>query len=98
MSLTSPAERPIHLFSPKRHHNLFVAASEDYPAILNSLDRDLVNLSPDLEAELLALTNTHPIAVGYRLERQDPWLRKFYSRGYNLLARLLLGTTVRDKR
>jgi 4-amino-4-deoxy-L-arabinose transferase-like glycosyltransferase len=28
--------------------------------------------------------------------RQDPWLRKFYSRGYNLLARTLLGTTVRD--
>ena len=28
---------------------------------------------------------------------RDPWLRKFYSRGYNLLAgRTLLGTTVRD--
>ncbi|MBI2807542.1 MAG: glycosyltransferase [Planctomycetes bacterium] len=47
-------------------------------------------------ALLLPLTKTHPIAVGYRVDRQDPWLRRFYSRGYNLLARTLLGTTVRD--
>ncbi len=47
-------------------------------------------------AQLLPLTRTHPIAVGYRVERKDPWLRKFYSRGYNLLAKVLLGTTVRD--
>jgi dolichol-phosphate mannosyltransferase len=45
---------------------------------------------------LLPLTEQHPIAVGYRINRQDPWLRKFYSRGYNLLTRTLLGTTVRD--
>lgn len=47
-------------------------------------------------APLLELTNEHPIAVGYRVGRQDSWLRKFYSRGYNLLARTLLGTRVRD--
>ena len=47
-------------------------------------------------ALLLPLTAQHPIAVGYRVDRQDPWLRKFYSRGYNLLTRTLLGTTVRD--
>ena len=47
-------------------------------------------------ALLLPLTEQHPIAVGYRVDRQDPWLRKFYSRGYNLLTRTLLGTTVRD--
>ncbi len=45
---------------------------------------------------LLALTETNAIAAGYRVDRQDSWLRKFYSRGYNLLARTLLGTTVRD--
>jgi cellulose synthase/poly-beta-1,6-N-acetylglucosamine synthase-like glycosyltransferase len=47
-------------------------------------------------AVLLVLTDSHPIAVGYRVDRQDTWLRKFYSRGYNLLVRLLLGTMVRD--
>ena len=47
-------------------------------------------------ARLLPFTERNPIAVGYRLDRQDPWLRKFYSRGYNLLARFLLGTPVRD--
>ncbi len=47
-------------------------------------------------ALLLPLTEQHPIAVGYRIDRQDSWLRKFYSRGYNLLARTLLGISVRD--
>ena len=45
---------------------------------------------------LLPLTDDAPVAVGYRLDRQDPWLRRFLSRGYNLLARTLLGTGVRD--
>ncbi|MCI0685560.1 MAG: glycosyltransferase [Gemmataceae bacterium] len=47
-------------------------------------------------ASLIQLTDQHPIAVGYRVDRQDSRLRRFYSRGYNLLARTLLGTTVRD--
>ncbi len=45
---------------------------------------------------LAALTHEFPIAVGYRADRKDPWLRRFYSRGYNLLARAMLGTRVRD--
>lgn len=45
---------------------------------------------------LIQLTDQHPIAVGYRVDRQDSWRRKFYSRAYNLAARALLGTTVRD--
>src|SRR5882724_6504140 len=49
----------------------------------------------DLEP-LLALSDRHPIAVGYRLDRQDPWPRRFFSRGYNLLVRMMLGTAVRD--
>src|SRR5262249_49272577 len=50
--------------------------------------RDLSRLAP--------LAEQAPIVVGFRHERQDPWLRKFLSRGYNFLARLLLGTRVRD--
>src|SRR5262245_28450505 len=45
---------------------------------------------------LIKLCDDYPIAVGYRVDRQDSLLRKFYSRGYNLLARTMLGTTVRD--
>jgi 4-amino-4-deoxy-L-arabinose transferase-like glycosyltransferase len=45
---------------------------------------------------LLPLTDAHPIAVGYRIDRRDPWRRRFMSWGYNTLARLLLGTGVRD--
>jgi dolichol-phosphate mannosyltransferase len=47
-------------------------------------------------ARLLPLTGDHPVAVGYREERQDPWRRRFLSGGFNLLARTLLGTRVRD--
>jgi dolichol-phosphate mannosyltransferase len=47
-------------------------------------------------APLLDLAERHPLAVGYRVGRQDPRQRRFFSWGYNLLARTLLGTRVRD--
>jgi glycosyltransferase involved in cell wall biosynthesis len=45
---------------------------------------------------LIALSDHYPVVVGYRLQRQDSWRRRFFSRGYNLLAGELLGTGVRD--
>jgi glycosyltransferase involved in cell wall biosynthesis len=36
------------------------------------------------------------IVVGYRVDRKDPWRRRFFSRGYNFLARTFVGTRVRD--
>src|SRR5206468_5702379 len=47
-------------------------------------------------APLLRLAEGHAVAVGYRVGRQDPWPRRFFSWGYNRLARALLGTRVRD--
>jgi dolichol-phosphate mannosyltransferase len=47
-------------------------------------------------AVLVALTERVSLAVGYRAGRQDPWRRRFFSWGYNVLARTLLGTRVRD--
>jgi dolichol-phosphate mannosyltransferase len=49
----------------------------------------------DLEP-LLCLADGYPLAVGYRVGRQDPWQRRFFSWGYNTLVRALLGTRVRD--
>src|SRR5436190_2090503 len=49
----------------------------------------------DLES-LLRLTDESPIAVGFRVGRQDSWPRRFFSWGYNVLVRSLLGTRVRD--
>jgi glycosyltransferase involved in cell wall biosynthesis len=46
--------------------------------------------------KLAALAAEVPIVAGYRADRQDPWRRRFLSRGYNALARALLGTRVRD--
>ena len=47
-------------------------------------------------ALLVPLTENAPIATGWRIDRKDPWRRRFLSGGYNLLTRTLLGTTVRD--
>jgi glycosyltransferase involved in cell wall biosynthesis len=52
---------------------------------------DLADLAP-----LARLALEVPIAVGYRADRKDPWKRRFLSWGYNVLARTLLGTRVRD--
>jgi len=49
------------------------------------------------ELSLLApLAATVPVVVGFRAHRRDPWKRRFLSWGYNVLARTLLGTRVRD--
>jgi dolichol-phosphate mannosyltransferase len=47
-------------------------------------------------AELVPIADEVPVVVGFRVARQDPWRRRFLSRGYNLLTRTLLGTRVRD--
>ena len=52
---------------------------------------DLIDL-----AKLVPLTAEVPVVVGHRADRQDPWRRRFLSWGYNVLARALLGTRVRD--
>jgi dolichol-phosphate mannosyltransferase len=70
----------------------FAAARFDLVAFTDAdCQFDLADLSP-----LAAQTDRVPIAVGYRANRRDPWRRKVLSRGYNLLARGLLGTGVRD--
>lgn len=47
-------------------------------------------------ALLLDAMGGHDAACGYRIDRQDPWLRLVYSRGYNRLVRHLLGVPTRD--
>lgn len=47
-------------------------------------------------ASLIALADRYPLVVGYRVGRQDSWRRRFFSWGYNVLARMLLRTGVRD--
>ncbi|MGE5190880.1 MAG: glycosyltransferase, partial [Deltaproteobacteria bacterium] len=47
-------------------------------------------------ARLLPSAKEFDLVCGFRIDRQDHWTRKLYSRGYNLLVRALLGTRVRD--
>lgn len=52
---------------------------------------DLLDLGP-----MADLADEYPVVVGWRVDRKDPWRRRFLSRGYNRLARTLCGTRVRD--
>jgi len=45
---------------------------------------------------LAPLAAAYPVVVGYRADRKDTRRRRFFSWGYNVLARALLGTRVRD--
>jgi glycosyltransferase involved in cell wall biosynthesis len=46
--------------------------------------------------ELVPHAATAPVVVGRRIDRKDPWRRRVLSWGYNVLARTLLKTGVRD--
>jgi glycosyltransferase involved in cell wall biosynthesis len=46
--------------------------------------------------ELWKKTNKAAVVVGYRINRQDSWLRKLNGWGWTLLANFLLGINVRD--
>ena len=70
----------------------FEAASADLIAFTDAdCQFDLLDLGP-----MAKLADAVPIVAGYRHNRQDSRRRCFYSRGYNLLTRTLLGTRVRD--
>jgi dolichol-phosphate mannosyltransferase len=45
---------------------------------------------------MLPLTHHYDIVCGYRIDRQDPPRRRFFSWGYNTLVMLLMGSPVRD--
>jgi dolichol-phosphate mannosyltransferase len=70
----------------------FEAAAFDLVAFTDAdCQFDLLDLG-----RMVPLADEFPIVAGYRVDRKDPWRRRFLSRGYNRLARVLLGTRVRD--
>ncbi len=46
--------------------------------------------------DFMPLMKDHDAVLGYRIDRQDPWLRKFVSGGFNRLSSLAFGMSVRD--
>lgn len=54
----------LQLFAPERDRDFFVVATQNYLAVFNSLDRDLINLSAELKAE--DLTFRHGLAIDDR--------------------------------
>jgi dolichol-phosphate mannosyltransferase len=70
----------------------FAAASMDLVAFTDAdCQFDLSELD-----RFLLLSKRYDIVCGYRIDRKDTPLRCLYSKGYNLLVRILLGTGVRD--
>lgn len=85
------------------HH----AQNRGYGAALRSglytARKDLVffsdsDLQFDLDeiAHLIEWIHDYEIVAGYRVNRADPWNRRFNAWGWNMLVRLVLGLKVRD--
>jgi glycosyltransferase involved in cell wall biosynthesis len=70
----------------------FEAAAYDLVAFTDADGQFFLDDLEDLVPEAAAA----PVVVGRRINRKDPWRRRFLSWGYNVLARTLLGTGVRD--
>jgi len=51
---------------------------------------------PEEIGRLLDRIGDADIVTGYRADRQDPWLRKFFSWGFKQFIRLVFGVYVRD--
>jgi dolichol-phosphate mannosyltransferase len=47
-------------------------------------------------AGFLPLMTEYDAVLGYRIDRKDPWIRKFVSAGFNALSSLAFGIAVRD--
>lgn len=47
-------------------------------------------------ASFISYTKKHPVIIGYRKERNDPFMRLVNAKGWNVLNRLLFGLSVRD--
>jgi glycosyltransferase involved in cell wall biosynthesis len=45
---------------------------------------------------LLSLIDRVDVVAGYRIDRQDPFLRRFFAKGWNVLVRALFYVPVRD--
>jgi len=46
--------------------------------------------------DFMPLMKDNDVVLGYRVDRQDPWLRRFVSGGFNRLSSLAFGMRVRD--
>ena len=70
----------------------FASAMRDFIFLT---DGDLQFDVRELEG-FLALLPSADLVVGYRRPRADPWARRFYGWGWNLLVNTLFGYTARD--
>ena len=70
----------------------FAAAA--YPLVFYT-DGDLQFDLAEID-RLLALVDGADIVTGYRIDRQDPWHRRFNASFYNATMRLLFGVRVKD--
>lgn len=91
-----PRIRVIHHYKNKGYGQAlrtgFASANKDIVAYTDCDEPvDLKKLT-----EVLPLLSQYDMVIGYRLNRQESWLRFVYSKGYNTLVRWLFGVRVRD--
>ena len=92
-------ERRVRLISHPSNQGYGAALASGFAAATRDLtffmDADGQFTIRDL-ALLLVCIEDYDAALGYRLRRQDTWMRLLNARGWGLLVRLALGVRVRD--
>ena len=73
----------------------FRAARYDLIAFIDG-DRQFKVVDVGLLTERMAAADSPDVVVGYRLERADPAIRRWYARIYRLSNRIFFGVRVRD--
>jgi glycosyltransferase involved in cell wall biosynthesis len=64
--------------------------------IIITLDGDLQNDPADIELLLQKMAEGYDVVSGWRFKRNDPLMKKFFSRGANLLRKVLVEDNIHD--
>ncbi len=99
VSAIEEAEPRVRVVTHQRNQGYGAALADGFAAATKELtffmDSDGQFDIRDL-ARLLLFIDAYDAVIGYRLERQDSWMRKLNAWGWNVLIRRVLGIQVRD--
>jgi putative flippase GtrA len=99
VSAITEAEPRVRIVTHERNQGYGSALADGFAVATKELtffmDSDGQFVIDDL-ARLLIFIDEYDAVIGYRLDRQDTWVRKLNAWGWNLLARNILGIQARD--
>jgi putative flippase GtrA len=99
LSALHKLDRRVRVLTHKRNQGYGATLADGFAAATNDLtffmDSDGQFDIRELK-RFLSLIDAYDAVIGYRIERQDTWMRKLNAWGWKLVVRLALGVRVRD--